>query len=55
MKSALAHDVLQDMRALAVKADQLRALHLPQAYDAVAAVQAAEPQGEQVAEKDGIA
>jgi hypothetical protein len=51
----LAHDDLQDMRALAEKADQLMALHQPQSHDAVAAVQATEPQGELAADSDGVA
>jgi hypothetical protein len=51
----LAHDDLQDMRALAEKADQLMALHQPQSHDAVAAVQAAEPHGEPAADSDGVA
>jgi hypothetical protein len=51
----LAHDDLQDMRALAEKADQLMALHQPQSHDAVAAVQATEPHGKPAADSDGVA
>jgi hypothetical protein len=51
----LAHDDLQDMRALAEKADQLMALHQPQSHDAVAAVHTAEPHGELAADSDGVA
>jgi hypothetical protein len=51
----LAHDDLQDMRALAEKADQLMALHQPQSHDAIAAVQATEPHGEPATDSDGIA
>jgi hypothetical protein len=51
----LAHDDLQDMRALAEKADQLMALHQPQSHDAVAAVQLMEPHGELAADSDGVA
>jgi hypothetical protein len=51
----LAHNDLQDMIALVEKADQLMALHQPQSHDAVAAVQAAELQGELAVDSDGVA
>jgi hypothetical protein len=50
----LAHDDLQDMRALVEKADQLMALHQPQSHNAVTAMQTAELHGELAADSDGV-
>jgi hypothetical protein len=51
----LARKDLSDMRALAAEADDLMALHQPQARDAVAAIQPAEQAAEATGESDSVA